>query len=105
MDDTIQVSVAHVSEDYARRDIASVYDGGGREIEPATAVTIASWWQSPGGIGKALAAFASGSPVSRQELLDDIAATRTEHGYHTLAMLPRDRHALDCLSTFVLRHC
>ncbi|WP_236973151.1 hypothetical protein, partial [Mycobacterium avium] len=71
----------------------------------ATAVTIASWWQSPGGIGKALAAFASGSPVSRQELLDDIAATRTEHGYHTLAMLPRDRHALDCLSTFVLRHC
>lgn len=102
MSDTIRVRASHVSEDQARRDVESVFAGGGREVEPETAVTIASWWQSPGSIGHVLAAFASGAAVSKSDLLDDIAATRNAHGYHTFDMLPSDKRALDCLGTFVI---
>lgn len=104
MSDLIQVGASQVSEDQARRDVESVFGGGGREVDPETAVTIASWWQSSGAIGRVLAGFASGASVSKDDLLDDIAATRNAHGYHTLDMLPPDRRALDCLSTFVINY-
>lgn len=85
------------------------------EIWPYVAVTIASWWQSSGTVGNVLAAFASGAEVDRTALLDDIDATRREHGYHIaltyvsalhrlVPMAPRDRDALDCLSTFVINY-
>jgi hypothetical protein len=73
-----------------------------REISDASAVAIASWWQAPSGTGYVLAGFASGCVVDRDELLDDIAATRREADaeYHT----DEERTALDCLSTFVLHY-
>lgn len=73
----------------------------GREISPATAVTIASWWQSSGSV---LAGFASGTEVNRAALLDDIAATRTAEGYHSGRMNTADMLDLDMLATFVLNY-
>lgn len=43
-----------------------------REISDAAAATIASWWQSPGKVGRALAALASGQWVDAGDLLQDI---------------------------------
>lgn len=42
------------------------------------AVTLASWWQAPSGVGKELAALASGAPVGRDALLEDVQATIRE---------------------------
>lgn len=97
----IQVTDSHVNEEEARRDVAEVITAGAREINPATAATIASWWQSSGSIGSTLAAFASGRQVARKELLDDIAATRNSCGYGN-GMEPADEQALDALATFVI---
>lgn len=99
--ETIQISEPHASEEAARRDVDAVAAAGDREINPATAVTIASWWQSSGALGSTLAAFASGRQVSRKELLDDIAATRNSCGYGN-GMEPADEQALDTLATFVI---
>jgi hypothetical protein len=96
---TIQIRARHVSSDEAYAQVTARY--GSDEIDPAVAVTIASWWQSPGSVGQHLAAFASGAPVDDVALLDDIAATRREQGY-PVGMAPRDRKALDMLATFVI---
>jgi len=95
----IQVRERHVTSEEAYADVELSY--GSHEIDPATAVTIASWWQAPAGVGYILAGFASGCEVDDVALLDDIAATRREQGYPT-GLAPRDRKALDMLATFVL---
>jgi hypothetical protein len=94
----IRVHETQVSEAHALADLQEALEQTGplasrREILPATAVTIASWWQSAGNVGRHLAAFASGSAVDRTALLDDIAATRRIHGRND---------ALDCLATFII---
>ena len=95
----IQVRERHVTSEEAYADVELSY--GSHEIDPATAVTIASWWQAPAGVGYILAGFASGCEVDDVALLDDIAATRRKQGYPT-GLAPRDRKALDMLATFVL---
>jgi len=74
---------------------------GGWEISDATAVTIASWWQSSGSVGYALAALASGAPIDTQELLDDIYRTRhlSTDAQH---MTETDKRALDMLATWAI---
>lgn len=97
----ITVRAAHVTSDAAHADVAAVLAQAdmstAREIHAGTAVTIASWWQSPGRVGSDLAAFASGATVDRSDVLADIAATRPE------VTEPADNRALDCLATFVIR--
>lgn len=44
-------------------------------ISDATAATIASWWQSPGSVGRHLAALASGCEVDSEDVLSDIDRT------------------------------
>jgi hypothetical protein len=107
---TIQVRVRHAVSTSAYADVQAVDSQTGplesrrREITPESAVAIASWWQSPGSVGSALAAFASGCSVDRGELLNDIAFTRVFEGYYTREMPTCDRRALDCLSTFILNY-
>ena len=107
---TIQVRVRHAVSTSAYADVQAVDSQTGplesrrREITPESAVAIASWWQSPGSVGSALAAFASGCSVDRGELLNDIAFTRVFEGYYTREMATCDRLALDCLSTFILNY-
>ena len=93
---TIQVKARHVDSDYAERQV-TLREGGEHEIDDDVAVTIASWWQSPGSVGSALAALASGAPVEYEELADDIYRTRPE------ASTPLDRLTLGMLSTWALR--
>lgn len=47
-------------------------------ISDAAAVTLASWWQSPGTVGRYLAQLASTGRVNVPDLLADIDATRRE---------------------------
>ena len=101
MSRTIRVRTSILISDTAWRDIRRSV--GVKEVEPHTAVTIAAWYQSPGSVGKHLAALASGCEVSVDDVLDDIAATRRD--------FPRDYQsaesnwlALDMLSTFVINH-
>lgn len=104
---TIQIRDRHVSAEFAIRQVRESV--GVREISPAVAVTIASWWQSSGTVGSTLAAFATGCMVDRDALLDDIHATRMTEGYFDQSGSPfarglmseDDRTALDMLSTFV----
>lgn len=51
------------------------WDVGGDVISDDVARTVAAWWQSPGGVGAALAALASGAEVSLDDVLADCAAT------------------------------
>jgi hypothetical protein len=117
MMNTIQVRARHATTDEVTDDVYFVahlqweLEGvtmkNAQEIRPESAVAIASWWQSSGTVGSVLAGFASGAEVDREELLDDIAATRQAEGYHGYPgrQMPKDdRDALDCLATFVLNH-
>lgn len=100
---TIQIRASHVDTHSVGTDVLTSHNTG-REISPATAVTIASWWQSSGSVGSVLAGFASGTEVNRAALLDDIAATRTAEGYHSGRMNTADMLDLDMLATFVLNY-
>jgi hypothetical protein len=60
---TITVRLPHVTTDVAEAEISAVLSTPGPEISDCVAVTIASWWQSPGTVGRHLAALASGAPV------------------------------------------
>jgi hypothetical protein len=80
----------------AREHIAQRSAEGWREISDSCAVTIAAWWQSPGGVGRHLATLASGLPAEYDDLRDDIMATRAEVT-HELDVL-----ALDMLGTWAL---
>lgn len=62
--------VAHLSEEGVHYEISNV--GNGR-ISDACAVTIASWYASPGSSGRSFAALATGSFWSLEGLLADIA--------------------------------
>lgn len=50
----------------------------GQLIDSHQAITIASWWQAPGGVGSIMAEFASGCEVDNELLLEDIEATQDE---------------------------
>lgn len=101
---TVQTTDPILMSDEAERDIDAVLAqpwlgtaNDPHEVTDSTARTIASWWQSPGGIGRTLAALASGLPVDTTELLDDIHATRQESGYGT-------HTDLDCLATWAINY-
>jgi hypothetical protein len=101
---TIQVRANQIGSHAAYAEVAQVFATGTGEISDATAATIAAWWQTSSGAGRLLASFASGCSVEREALLDEITDTRNAEGYHNGRMAPRDRAALDCLSTYVLNH-
>ena len=86
--------VRHLTSDEAMYEIR--YGYGQQELSDAAAATVASWWQSPGTVGRHFAALASGLPVTTSDLLDDIHATYGE------AVTPLDRQALDMLATWAL---
>lgn len=67
-------------------------------ITDGTARTIASWWQSPGTVGRHLATLASGRHVAVDDLLDDIAATRRQADIDDV-----NDAALTCLRDWALR--
>lgn len=107
---TIQTTEPILSTADAMDDMNAVLAGHASEVSDATARTIASWWQSPGAVGCILAALASGRPVERGDLLDDISATARD------AKLPgwtsttgtrasqQDADSLNLLSTWTLNH-
>lgn len=92
----ITISLPHVTTRVADAEISAVIASEGPEISDCVAVTVASWWQSPGSVGRHLAAVASGAPVEYSDLADDIHMTRR------VARDERDRRGLDCLSTWAL---
>ncbi|MGZ0153727.1 hypothetical protein ACXJJ3_42125 (plasmid) [Kribbella sp. WER1] len=47
-------------------------------ISDAAAVTIASWYQAPGGVGATFAAFVSGCEVDASDLMDAIRRTTSQ---------------------------
>ncbi len=96
----MRVRVRHLNEDETRAEIARHY-GTDTEVSDAAAVTIASWWQSPGGTGSVLAALSTGASWDLEDLLDDIASTRAwarAQNCHT----PEDDRALDMLATWAI---
>lgn len=69
------------------------------QLTDEEARTIAAQWQSPGRVGSHLAAFASGAPVSRADVMWDIQATlELEHGASA-----EDRHQLRLLAEYFER--
>src|SRR5512145_2721100 len=94
----LQVRVSHAVSSTVDDQIAERY--GVAEIDDSVAVAIASWYQSPGGIGHILAAFASGTVVGFRELMDDIHATRREVDRHNEPDAPTMRKQLDMLGTW-----
>jgi hypothetical protein len=99
----IQIQRDQHGADLARWDIHDSHQRG-TEVDSSTALTIASWWQSPGPTGRELAAFASGARVTTEALLDDIHATRVVEGYFDGRMSDDDKLALDMLSTFIINY-
>jgi hypothetical protein len=75
------------------------------EISDACAVTIASWWQSPGTVGRAFARLASTGSVVARDLADDLAATFAELRPLGLNGDNSDEwRALEALATWALYH-
>jgi hypothetical protein len=91
----ITVGLPHVTSAVAEAEIRAVLASEGPEISDCVAVTVASWWQSPGRVGRHLAALASGVPVEYEDLALDVHLT-------WLDAAPAERRALDCLSTWML---
>lgn len=96
----IQTRVPHLSSAGVWAELQATE--GGDIISDAAAVTIASWWQSPGTVGRHLASLASGSPVSPDALLDDIDATEREAETSVPGLNRSDRRALAVLRSWVL---
>lgn len=96
---SIRIPVPHVDSVTAYDDVACSY--GRHEVTARTAVTIASWWQSSGTIGRHLASLASGAPVTVSDVLDDIARSRASAAKGD-CLTANDARALDMLATFVL---
>ena len=90
----------HLTSDEAAYEVATSY-AAGEEISDRAALTVASWWQSPGTVGHVLASLASGRSVQVGALLDDIAATRREI---TGRSYSADHVALDMLATWAINH-
>lgn len=93
---TVQTTAQHLTSDEAYAEVAS-----GEPIGDAAAATIASWWQSPGTIGRHLATLASGLPVDAVALVDDITATYREAN-ETASLPQRDADALEALTQWVM---
>lgn len=96
----LQVQVSHAQSSTVDDQIAERY--GVAEVDDSVAVALASWYQSPGSVGRILAALASGTVVGFQELMDDIHATRREIDRHNEADAPTMRRQLDMLATWVI---
>jgi len=73
---------------------------GVREVSDSVAVTIASWWQSSGTEGSALASLASGCAVDSEDVLRDVAAARRQAPIGPEGDF--DRLALDMLGTWTI---
>jgi hypothetical protein len=91
----------HAYAAQAQRDITAVLTQSGplaerREIYDSTALAIASWWQSPGAIGRAFAELASTGSADSDALADDIVASYRE------ATHADDHQALNVLGTWAL---
>lgn len=69
----------------------------GTEIPDSTALTIASWWGSPGPIGQELARLAQTGKATLDDLLEDIANTRNSE-----SMDDDDSISLDMLCTWAI---
>jgi hypothetical protein len=91
---TVQAPGPHLTSDEVREMIRD--RRGKREITDRCAATIASWWQSPGVNGHIFATLASGLPVDRQRLLDDI------HRTYVGDISSHDKRCLDMLATWAL---
>lgn len=89
--------VDHVTEAEARKQVEERY--GDTEVDTAVAVTIASWWQSPGSMGRAMAALASGAAVNAGDVLVEVSANRR---LYTQEGSPEET-ALDMLGTWLIR--
>lgn len=90
----------HASSEQAMDDIGLVMNQFGdmsdwREVDDSTALTIASWYSSPGSVGAVLAELASTGTCDFDDLMDDIAATRQTDGQSV---------ELDLLSTWAINH-
>jgi hypothetical protein len=70
---------------------------GREELSNAAAVTIASWYQSPGTEGRAFAALASGAPTNTGALLNDLSTA-----YKYVQDKSPESLALDMLGTWIL---
>jgi len=98
---SIQITEPAASSEQARHEILAVALGTipteNGELSDAAAKTIASWWQSSGTVGSALASLASGAAVDRDYLYEDIGAT----GRTAMPMWPRE---LEMMATWCLNH-
>lgn len=91
-------NVRHLTTDQVHAEVNACH--GAREVSDACAVTIASWYASPGVVGRHLAALATGAPVDRDDLVVDLSETLEEHYATSNA---QDKRCLDMLGTWVLR--
>lgn len=91
---------AHLTGDAATAQVTARW--AHEEISDACALTIASWWQSPGRVGRAFAQLASTGTVPLEALADDISATFNELRPHCVD-IPQGR-ALSMLATWALHH-
>lgn len=67
------------------------------EVPDSTALTIASWWDSPGTIGQELARLAQTGKANLDDLLEDISNTRNSE-----FMDDDDSVAMDMLCTWAI---
>lgn len=88
---------AHLMSEQAEAEVTRTYGGDGGEVSDACALTIASWWQSPGRVGRHLAELSTTGSVGVEDLLTDIHNTYAEAS-------TQDRPALDLLATWALNH-
>jgi hypothetical protein len=94
---------AHLSEAEALAEVAA--QEGREEVSDACAVTITSWWQSPGRVGRAFAQLASTGSVRLEALAEDISATFAELRTVGLNAANSDQwRALEALATWALNH-
>lgn len=85
----------HLDSRQVYREISAFY--GRAEITDACAVTVASWWQSPGRTGLPFAELASTGHVDVERLHEAIAHAYTEAD-------DLDKRVLDMLGTWALNH-
>ena len=100
MTHTLTVKTRHAMSSEIDDQVAERY--GVAEIDDHVAVGLAAWYQSPGGIGRVLAALASGATVTHDDLADDIHATRQEVIRHGEPDRDGMLRQLDLLSTWAV---
>lgn len=95
---TIHVRTAHLHLGETEAAVREA-SAAGRDIGDAAAVTIASWWQSPGANGRHLAALASGAPVLAEDVINDVAHCLAHDGPDDV-----DAAYLDALMTWAVHY-